>query len=560
MSALSRSVALLATTAVAVSLLGAVAAPPAPASAAVGEEVIAWAEVEDGVISGGPALNSGDHGNFSGTGSYTFRETGMTSTMTVTAPEAGVYPIHVRYAAGPLGAEENVTRSMGLITNGVRQQFSYPMTSFGDWETWRFSSGHVSLDAGVNTIAIQCDRAIDFCRLNFDAIQVGGAQPDPCVATPAPEGWTSLYDGTFVSFDGWRKAGIGGFGHQTDCSIRSTRGAGITWHTQERAAPYTVTAQWRRNDSNDASSIFVSSTARNAPATSGVRIRIGAEDTGAIEPVGGAQQPADATAVAGAVQPVGEWNTFRLEVTTTSVKVHLNGVLVNTFEGSVPANGFIGLENRSFLDAVDFRSIQVKPGVEPEVPDPVASTTSLAVLPATVRVVTGSATATATVASSGEVAGDVEFWVAGVKKATVPVVDGRATAKVGPFTTVGTRSVRARYLGSPTTLPSDSGIGKVVVAKAASTMAVVVQPTRIVAGRTRASVVVAVRASGFTPAGVVRVTLLGRTYAARLVSGKAVLRLPVLTKVGTFRAVVAYAGDARTLKVAKFATVRVVRR
>src|SRR5687767_5295375 len=123
--------------ALAVSLpaLGAVTA--SPAAAAVGDEVIDWVEIEEGVITGGPAgppaLNSGDHGNFSGTGSYTFRETGMTSTMTVTAPAAGVYPVHVRYAAGPLSAQENVTRSMGLVANGDRQVVSYPMTRFGDW-------------------------------------------------------------------------------------------------------------------------------------------------------------------------------------------------------------------------------------------------------------------------------------------------------------------------------------------------------------------------------------------------------------------------------------------
>ena len=86
-------------------LLGQGSATASPA--AVGDEVVAWVEVEDGEISGGaagpPAFNSGDHSNFSGTGSYTFRETGMTSTMSVDVPAAGTYPVYVRYAAGPLG-------------------------------------------------------------------------------------------------------------------------------------------------------------------------------------------------------------------------------------------------------------------------------------------------------------------------------------------------------------------------------------------------------------------------------------------------------------------------
>lgn len=563
MRAFSRT--LVATAAAAASLLATMAAAPpaapAAAAAAPGDEVIAWVEVEDGVIAGNPGLNSGDHGNFSGTGSYTFRETGMTSTMTVTAPEAGVYPVHIRYAAGPLGADENVTRSMGLLTNGgARQQVSYPMTSFGDWETWRFASAQVTLAAGTNTIAVQCDRAIDFCRLNFDAIQVGGATPDPCVATPPAEGWTSLYDGTFATFDGWRKAGAGGFGRQTDCAIRSIRGAGATWFTQQQAAPYTLDLDWRRNDSNDDSSVHLASSARVGAPTDGYRVRIGAEDTGVIETVGGAQQPADAAALAAAVHPVGEWNTYRIEVTATSITLRLNGVVVNTLEAPVPAAGFIGLENRSFLDQVDFRDIQTRAGVEPEVPDPVASTTALTVRPGTLRVVTGTAAVAVTVAASGATpTGDVEIWVGGVRKATVPVVDGKATAKVGPFSTVGTRTVQARYLGDAATLPS-SATAKVAVAKATPSLTATVQSSRIIARVTRAAVVIRVRATGYTPAGVVRVSVAGRSYAARLASGRAVIRVAPFRKPGSYRGVVAYGGDGRTLKASRAVTFRVVRR
>ena len=151
--------------------LGGVAA--APAQAAVGDTQVAWLEVEDGAISGGPALNSGDHGNFSGSGSYTFRETGMTSTMTFTAPAAGTYPVWIRYAAGPLSAEENVTRGMGLLTNGgARQTVPYELT--GSWEDWEFARADVTLVQGTNTLTLSCDRGVEMCRLNFDAIQVGG--------------------------------------------------------------------------------------------------------------------------------------------------------------------------------------------------------------------------------------------------------------------------------------------------------------------------------------------------------------------------------------------------
>ncbi|HWJ10718.1 MAG TPA: family 16 glycoside hydrolase [Nocardioides sp.] len=383
---------------------------------------------------------------------------------------------------------------------------------------------------------------------------------DPCVATPPAEGWTSLFDGTFASFDGWRKAGAGGFGRQTDCTIRSIRGAGATWLTQQRTAPYTLDLDWRRNDSNDDSSVYLASSARVGVPTDGYRVRIGADDTGVIETVGGAQQLPDAAALGAAVHPVGEWNTYRIEVTTTSIKLRLNGVVVNALEAPVPAAGFIGLENRSFLDQVDFRAIQARVGVEPEVPDPVASTTSLTVLPGTVRVVTGTSTASVAVAATGATpAGDVEFWVGGVLRATVPVVDGKATAKVGPFTTVGTRSVQARYLGDATTLPSEAA-SKVVVAKATPSLAATVQAARIVARKTWAAVTIRVRATGYTPTGVVRVTVAGRSYAARLASGRAVIRVAPFRKAGTYRGVVAHGGDPRTLKASRYVTFRVARR
>lgn len=361
----------LTTTAVSLALAGvgalAVVAVPAPASAAVGDEQIAWLEVEDGVISGGPALNSGDHGNFSGTGSYTFRETGMTSTMTVDAPVAGTYPVWIRYAAGPLSAEENVTRAMGLLTNGgARQSVSYPLT--GSWESWDWSAATVTLDQGVNTLAVQCDRGVEMCRLNFDAIQVGGTAPDTCVATPpAGPGATRLFDGTIASFDQWRKAGAGGFGHQTDCTIRGFRGRGATWTTAQQSGTYTLGVDWRRTDAEAASSVYVASTSNtSADPAGGYQVRIGASDTGAIS-YAGTTQPADAAAVAAAVEPVGSWNHFDVQLTPKRIRVLLNGVAVNTVDRTASTSGHIGLENRAVTadvnDQVGFRDIQVVPTV-----------------------------------------------------------------------------------------------------------------------------------------------------------------------------------------------------
>lgn len=543
--------------------LPALGSATSPATAAPGDDVVDWAEVEDGAISGGPALNSGDHGNFSGTGSYTFRETGMTSAMTVEVPAAGTYPVHVRYAAGPLSPAENVTRSMGLVTNGTdRQQMSLPMTSFDDWETWRFVSYEVDLEAGSNTIALSCDRGVDTCRLNFDAIQVGGATPDPCVATEPGDGWRSLYDGTFASFDRWRKAGAGGFGRQTDCSIRSVRGRGATWLTETQAAPYTLELDWRRDGSDDDSAVYLASTGRGgADPVGGLRVRIGADDTGTVQLTGGASVPADAAAVAGALHPAGEWNTFTLRLTEDAVEVDLNGVLVNAVQSPTPlaTDGFVGLENRSFIDTVDFRDIRIKDGVAPEA---TASSTALDVAPGTVRVGGDAATLTATVTGEETVpTGEVEFWVDDALAATVALgADGRARTRVGPFDTVGSHAVEARYLGSPASLPSASAASTVRVAKVRPRLRATVAPRIVKVKRTRARLVVTVSAPGVVPTGRVRVKV-GRKVAVRTVRrARVALRLPRFARAGTARVRVAYLGDARTLPAATTVKVRVRRR
>ena len=374
-------------------VLGALAAvsTPTTASAAVGDTQIAWLEVEDGAISGGPALNSGDHGNFSGTGSYTFRDPGMRSTMTFNAPEAGTYPVWIRYSAGGLGgADDSVTRKMGLLVNdGARQLLDFPPTfvpgeadQHDGWERWSWTRADVALNAGTNTLAVDCQRNADSggtetCRLNFDAIQVGGTAPTggtmaaPCApSTTVPAGATRLFDGTFASLDGtiaaprWHKAGAGGFGFQADCTLRGFRGQGTTWTLAQQSGPYTLGVDFMRGASTSASTVYFASTsnASSAPA-GGYGVKIGASDTGTIiSGDGTVNLPADPTALAAALRPQGQWNSFAIQVTPARVVVLLNGMKVNVVDRTAAMAGYVGLENRAGDDAVSnvkFRNIYV---------------------------------------------------------------------------------------------------------------------------------------------------------------------------------------------------------
>lgn len=85
----------------------------------------------------------------------------------------------------------------------------------------------------------------------------------------------------------------------------------------------------------------------------------------------------------------------------------------------------------------------------------------------------------------------------------------------------------------------------ITVAKATSSLAVKVVPTKIVAKKTRAKVLVGVAATS-KPTGTVRATYRGKVIAtAKVKGGKAVLRLPKLTR-GSKKVVLVYAGDANT--------------
>ena len=129
---------------------------------------------------------------------------------------------------------------MGLTTNGSRQVVSYPLT--GSWESWAWARADVTLDQGANTIAVNCDRNLPrrCAGSTSTPSRSAGSLPTPASPTAVPAGAARLFDGTFASFDQWRKAGGGGFGHQTDCTIRGFRGPGSTWTqttTSQQAEP-----------------------------------------------------------------------------------------------------------------------------------------------------------------------------------------------------------------------------------------------------------------------------------------------------------------------------------
>jgi 5'-nucleotidase len=152
----------------------------------------------------------------------------------------------------------------------------------------------------------------------------------------------------------------------------------------------------------------------------------------------------------------------------------------------------------------------------------------------TVKVAPATATGTVSVSKGTEVLGSVTL-AAGQGTVTLPATS----------LPVGTHTLTLAYSGDAGHKPSTGSVS-VVVVKAEATVTAKVKPKRVVAGKTRARVVVTVAAEGYVPTGRVKVLVAGKTYRAKLVDGKAVIKLKEFTKPRTYKAKVSYLGDDTT--------------
>lgn len=152
----------------------------------------------------------------------------------------------------------------------------------------------------------------------------------------------------------------------------------------------------------------------------------------------------------------------------------------------------------------------------------------------TVNVAPAAATGTVAVSLGNDVVGSV---VLGSGQGTITL-----PAKSLP---VGTHVLTLTYSGDTAHKPSTGSV-TVTVVKAEATVKAKVKPKRIKVDKTRARIVVAVDAEGFVPTGRVKVLVAGKTYRAKLVDGKAVIKLKAFKKARTYKAKVSYLGDDTT--------------
>ncbi|WP_423463284.1 family 16 glycoside hydrolase [Promicromonospora sp. MS192] len=319
-------------------------------------------EAEEATLRGSANV-ANEHNGYSGSGfAAGFTEVGASATFTTTVKRAGTQPVSLRYSNGPNPFQG--TKTVSVLVNGEEVE-PWALESTGDWKTWATATRSLDLRKGVNTITLRYD-ADDDGNVNLDLLKVGGGA-DICEPKRYERGYTALFDGTLASLDGWNMAGPGSFGRQADCTIRGAGGMGLLWHSTE-LNEYSLKLDWKLKK-DDNGGVFVGfPDPGNDPwiaVNQGYEIQIDATDlpdrtTGAIYTF----QGADPKVVERALKPVGSWNSYEIRVQGQTIKVFLNGELVNDFVSTDPARdlsqGFIGLQNHGQGEAVSYRDVRVK--------------------------------------------------------------------------------------------------------------------------------------------------------------------------------------------------------
>lgn len=188
------------------------------------------------------------------------------------------------------------------------------------------------------------------------------------------------------------------------------------------------------------------------------------------------------------------------------------------------------------------------------------STTQATVTPTQVAVRDGKVTVTAVVTAAGHTpTGDVEVYVDGNRAATASLANGSAAAEIGPFPTVGSRSVTVRYLGDARTKGSESPASTVTVVKAKPTMTVTTAPERITV-KSDVRLTVALAAPGQVVTGGVGIFWDGKFLVGSLSGGSVTFDLGLLKQAGSYDVRIVYGGSALAEPVSRTVTLEVAKK
>jgi Rib/alpha/Esp surface antigen-like repeat protein len=217
-----------------------------------------------------------------------------------------------------------------------------------------------------------------------------------------PAGYTAIFDGTRDSLAKWEQAPSGSFTLLDDGSIRSSGGLGMLWYAEKPYGDFSLRLQFRdaRTDGGFANSgVFVRfpdprtpldqrppgscgtvGAAQTSPAWvaifCGQEVQIYDGSTGEPQKTGSIYNFQPLNLQQARPTPAGVWNDYEVRLVGQHYTIIRNGVVINEFDntpgktssraGDPPTdlrqflNGFIGLQNHSNSDLIEFRNIRIR--------------------------------------------------------------------------------------------------------------------------------------------------------------------------------------------------------
>jgi hypothetical protein len=149
-------------------------------------------------LSGNAALATNHSGYVSPAGFIAgYSEPGDGATWQVLGAPAGTAAVTIRYSNYTGATGGPAPRTMSLVVNGTSTQVTLPPTS--SWDDWATITEPVTLQAGTNTVAVDCATG-DGCNVNVDDISL--TTPGATAAPVLPAGPLGGYIRSFDSTNG----------------------------------------------------------------------------------------------------------------------------------------------------------------------------------------------------------------------------------------------------------------------------------------------------------------------------------------------------------------------
>jgi PKD repeat protein len=210
-----------------------------------------------------------------------------------------------------------------------------------------------------------------------------------------------IFDGTQAARDKWLMAGPGNVVLQPDGSLQTTGGLGMLWYPEKQYGDFSLTFEWReartdgghsnggafarfpdpRTPADQRGSWGACNTGNAQTQPAWVAIFCGHEfqiydgPTGEVQKTGSVYNFEPLNLAQAQPSPRGEWNTYELRAIGQTYWILRNGQVINQFDNGIDkassragdpptqarrfAAGYIGLQNHSGSDVLQYRNVRV---------------------------------------------------------------------------------------------------------------------------------------------------------------------------------------------------------